>query len=161
MEGNGARTHPRGATLVLVIDASVALSWSIADEGDVEAISLLKQVASEGAIVPALWTFEMENGLRNAHRRGRITDAEAVSIQTKLVTLPIQVVDSTDRVAFHGALGLANKFDLSVYDAAYLDVALRHKGHLATLDDKLMSAAEKLGVAHKTSRRRPQRPRRR
>jgi predicted nucleic acid-binding protein len=155
VEGNGARTdRRRAARVTLVVDASAALSWSIADESDVEALALLRKVRSEGAIVPALWLFEMENGLRNALRRGRITEAEAQVIQAKLSRLPIRVVDSSERISFHGALALANRFDLSVYDAAYLDVALRYKGDLATRDRRLAEVAGQLGLARKPVKRR-------
>ena len=138
----------------LVIDASAALAWSIADESDREAFDLLRRVAKEGALVPALWAFEMQNGLRNAQRRGRITQAEALAITTKLSALPIRVADATERAQFHGALELAVRFDLSVYDAAYLDVALRHQGQLVTRDARLAGAAQSLGVgAPKRGRR--------
>ena len=117
--------------MTLVVDASVALSWSIADESDVEALEL-----------------------RNALRRGRITEVEAQTIQAKLSRLPIRVADSSERVSFHGALALANRFDLSVYDAAYLDVALRYKGYLATRDRRLAEVAGRLGLARKPAKRR-------
>ena len=155
MEGNGARTdRRRAARVTLVVDASAALSWSIADESDVEALELLRRVRAEGAIVPALWLFEMENGLRNALRRGRITEAEAQTIQANLSRLPIRVADSSERISFHGALALANRFDLSAYHAAYLDVALRYKGDLATRDRRLAEVAGQLGLAGKPAKRR-------
>lgn len=140
--------------MTLVIDASAALAWTIADESDVEALALVRRVRAEGALVPALWLFEMENGLRNALRRGRISEAEAQTIAVKLAGLPIRVADSSERVSFHGALALAIRFDLSVYDAAYLDVALRHKGYLATRDRRLADVARQLGVDSKPKRRR-------
>ena len=144
--------------MTLVIDASAALSWSIADESDREALVLLRRVAAEGAIVPALWLYEMENGLRNAQRRGRISEAEAQAIETKLAALPIRVVDVAERVRFFGSLELANRFDVSVYDATYLDVALRHRGQLATRDRKLAVVAANLGVGLTVSaQRRPSR----
>jgi predicted nucleic acid-binding protein len=137
--------------LTLVIDASAALAWSIADESDVEAFDVLRRVAAEGAVVPALWLFEIENGLRNAQRRGRITEAEARSIQAHLARLPIRIADTSERVVFNDALSLANRFDLSVYDAAYLDVALRHKAKLVTRDRRLTDVAQALGVAREES----------
>lgn len=133
--------------MTLVVDASVALAWSIADESDVDAIAHLRRVAKEGAIVPALWLYELDNGLRNALRRGRITEAEALTIQQKLTGLPIRVADASERIHFEGALVLANRFNLSIYDAAYLDVALRHKGQLLTRDRQLAGIAEELGLA--------------
>lgn len=139
--------------MTLVLDASAALAWSIADESDGEALALLKRVGADGAVVPALWLFEMENGLRNAMRRGRITEGEARATQANLASLPIRVVDSTERIAFHGALELANRFDLSVYDAVYLDVALRHKGELVTRDRRLEEIAHELGVASRPAKR--------
>jgi predicted nucleic acid-binding protein len=137
--------------MTLVIDASVALAWSIADESDREALALLKDVAAEGAVVPALWLSEMANGLRNAIRRGRISEAEALAIQFRLTQLPIRIVDVSERVVFHDALPLANRFNLSAYDATYLDVALRYRGRFVTRDRQLADAARRLGIAGKSN----------
>lgn len=138
--------------MTLVVDASAALAWSIGDESDRTALAHLKEVAAYGALVPALWLFEMESGLRDAIRRGRISEAEAVVIQAKLAGLPIRVVDASERVAFFGALALAGRFDLSVYDAVYLDVALRYQGRLVTRDRRLADVAKVLGVGSKPRR---------
>ncbi|MHB8179177.1 MAG: type II toxin-antitoxin system VapC family toxin [Vulcanimicrobiaceae bacterium] len=131
----------------LVIDASAALAWSIVDERDSQAKAMLKRVVREGAIVPALWPFEIESGLRNAVRRGRISEADAHAILADMAELPIRVADAAERPRFHGALDLAFRFDLNVYDAAYLDVALRHDATLVTRDARLADVARTLGVA--------------
>lgn len=140
--------------MTLIVDASVALSWSIADETDADAVAFLRQVRAEGAIVPSLWLYEMENGLQNAIRRKRISEAEAMTIRSKLTSLPIRIADASEQVAFYDTLPLANRFSISVYDAAYLDVAVRHKGRLATRDRRLAEVAHALGVDAKVARSR-------
>ncbi|HEY9085188.1 MAG TPA: type II toxin-antitoxin system VapC family toxin [Candidatus Tyrphobacter sp.] len=131
----------------LVVDASSALAWSIEDERDDQAEALLHRVVREGAIVPAIWPFEIQNGLRNAVRRRRITEADAQAITSDMADLPIRIADASERPQFHGVLDLAFRFELSVYDAAYVDVALRHDGRLVTRDARLAEVARSLGVA--------------
>lgn len=132
--------------MTLILDASAALSWSIADETDGEAIALLKEVRARGGIVPPLWLYEMENGLQNAIRRKRLSETEAMTIRNQLTKLPIRVADASERVVFYDTLSLANRFNISVYDAVYLDVAVRYKGNLVTRDRRLADVASALGV---------------
>ena len=131
----------------LVVDASASVAWFLPDEFDAQAAALLDFVAVHGALVPALWAVEMQNALRNAHRRRRVNADGAQDILLRLAQLPLRVVDATERPAFHGALALALEHDLSVYDAVYLDVAMRYRAHLASRDARVVAIAQSVGIA--------------
>jgi predicted nucleic acid-binding protein len=125
----------------LVIDCSMTLSWYFEDERAAGRIGVLNQVADAGAVVPALWRLEV-NELQVAVRRGRITVAYRDVSLTDLRGLSIAIDPGTNRQAWSGTLRLCDRFGLTPYDAAYLEVALRRRLPLATLDGELARAAE-------------------
>jgi predicted nucleic acid-binding protein len=130
-----------------VLDASVALSWCFADEASAETDQLLDQVRDDGALVPGLWFLELGNVLLHAERRGRIT-ASDVSVRLELISaLPILVDQNTVGRAWTAVLDIARADRLSVYDATYLELALRREVPLFTRDKPLAGAARKRGVA--------------
>ena len=130
-----------------VIDASVALAWCFKDELT-EAISqLLEQLQSGTAAVPTLWPLEVANVLALAERRSRITAAESARLIALLATLDISVDGEAPSLAFARILDLAREGRLTVYDAAYLELAMRLGVPLATKDRALSDAAVRLGVA--------------
>jgi len=126
----------------LVIDCSMTLSWYFEDERTAARIGVLNQVADAGAVVPALWRLEVRNGLQVAVRRGRITVPYRDVSLTDLRALSIAIDRGTNRQAWSGTLRLCDRFGLTPYDAAYLEVALRRRLPLATLDGELARAAE-------------------
>jgi predicted nucleic acid-binding protein len=131
----------------LVLDASLALSWYFEDERTPAADMLLDRVADQGATVPGLWRLEIANGLRTAIRRNRIDQGFRDRAIAQLARLPITVDPDTDRYAWTTTLQLADRFALTPYDAAYVELAQRLVLPLATLDDPLRTAATALGVA--------------
>ena len=131
----------------LVIDSSVAIAWCFRDEQDTYSQSVLEALVSEQAIVPDLWHLEVANTLIVCERRKRSTQANTVTWLGFFNSLPIAVDEETKAHAFGDALSLAREHGLSVYDAAYLELAMRLGLPLATLDDKLKTAAEAVGVA--------------
>jgi predicted nucleic acid-binding protein len=130
----------------LVLDPSLALSWYFEDERTPGADALLDRVADQGAFVPALWRLEIANGFRNAIRRKRIKAAFRNNAIAQLSRLPITVDSDTDRYAWTTTLHLADRFGLTLYDAAYLELAQRRTLPLATLDVPLQAGANALGV---------------
>ena len=132
--------------MALVIDASATVAWFLPDEFDDAAESLLNFVAKSGALVPSLWVVEIENALRNAHRRKRITEKEAAEVLSRLTALPITIIDAYETPVFHHALQLSIAHDISVYDAVYLDAARRHNAALATRDKRLCAVATHINV---------------
>ena len=128
-----------------VLDASMALSFVLSDEFTADSQRALATIAIDGALVPALWEFEVLNGLRSAERRGRISEAAMTNALHGLAGLRIETHrQSLDRPQI---LSLANRLDLSVYDASYAWVAMETNLPLATLDSRLGKAAAAAGIA--------------
>ncbi len=130
----------------VVIDSSITLSWCFEDERTDITTSLLYQVADTGATVPALWRLEVANGLQAAMRRGRIDAAYRDAAIADLRALAIVVGPETDNRAWSDTLRLATRFRLTLYDAAYLELAGRSGLPLASLDQDLRDAANELSV---------------
>ena len=130
----------------LVLDTSLTLSWYFEDERTPDADAVLDRVADQGATVPGLWRLEIANGLRMAIRRKRIDEGFRNRAIAQLARLPINVDPDTDRYAWTTTLYLADRFALTPYDAAYVELAQRLMLPLATLDDPLRIAATALGV---------------
>jgi predicted nucleic acid-binding protein len=130
-----------------VLDASVALSWCFADEASTETDQLLDRVRDDGALVPGLWFLELGNVLLQAERHGRITAAD-VSVRLELISaMPILVDQNTVGRAWNEVLDIARSDRLSVYDATYLELALRRGLPLFTRDKPLAGAARNRGLA--------------
>lgn len=128
----------------LVLDDSVVLSWCLADEDDALASRAMKLAIDHGAIVPGIWWYELRNALVVNERRGRI-DAEGVrATLADLGEMRIALdSDHDDRIV----LDLAQRHDLSVCDAAYLEVAMRRGLPIASLDLRLRRAAAASRIA--------------
>ena len=131
----------------LVLDCSMAMAWCFEDEASPQSDALLERVRDEGAIVPALWFWEVANVLMLAARRGRIEAADVAGRLGLLSVLPIRVDDEAVARAWREAALLAQGQTLTVYDAAYLELAIRHAAPLASLDAKMRRAAAGLGLA--------------
>jgi predicted nucleic acid-binding protein len=107
---------------------------------------LLTVTAEAGALTPGLWPLEVANVLRAAERRGRITLAERTQALAIPSELPIRIDESMAPLAFGPISPLAAGGDLTVYDACYLELALRSGLPLASLDRRLCEAASAAGV---------------
>ena len=127
----------------LVADCSAFLPLCFEDESSTVADSMIVEIASQGALVPAIWWYEIRNVLVVNERRGRIEAAQSDDFLHLLGQLPIVVVLDDDQV---DAVGLARKLGLTVYDAAYLALAHSRQLPLVTLDRKLADAAREIGV---------------
>jgi predicted nucleic acid-binding protein len=135
------------ATKKMVLDASVALAWCFADETTPFTEGLLDLLANGAeAVSPAIWPFEVANALLAGEKRRRITVAQTTSILRRIADLPISVDSIRMDHAFQQILPLARQSQLTEYDAAYLELALRLSLPLATLDGQLQRAARNVGV---------------
>jgi predicted nucleic acid-binding protein len=130
----------------VVIDSSISIAWCFHDEKDDYSQAVLDALASKRAFVPYLWRLEVANALLVGERRKRSTQANTVTWLGFLTALPIAVDEETGAHAFGNTLSLARDHNLSAYDAAYLELAMRLNLPLATLDGKLGVAAEAVGV---------------
>ncbi len=130
-----------------VLDSSMTLAWYFEDEQTPAAVDVLREVVTSGASAPSLWRLEVANGLQVAVRRRRITtDYRDVSLRD-LATLNIAIDGETDRRAWTSTLGLSQQFGLTMYEAAYLELAIRLRLPLATLDARLTAAALSSSIA--------------
>ena len=129
-----------------VLDSSVSLTWCFDDEHTDATDALLERVAEAGACAPALWPLEVLNALAMAERRSRIDSERRQRLAGFLHDLPVTIDDETASQAWAVASQLAARFRLTVYDAAYLELAQRRGLPLATLDQELRAAAAALGV---------------
>ena len=131
---------------IFVLDCSVAVAWLFEDEATPDTDALLDQLAGDTALAPLHWRLEVGNVLAQAERRGRITPAQAAASVAFVSSLPIDIDAETDRRALREVLALARSADLTTYDAAYLELALRRGVPLATQDKALVRAARGLKV---------------
>ncbi len=130
----------------IVIDASVALAWCFPDEASNYADAVLVALEGRRMLVPAVWPLEITNAVIVAERRKRISPPEVRRFVELLEGLTIHE-DSLPVVgSIRNILPLAREYGLSAYDTAYLDVAMRHRAPLATLDAGLAKASRKAGV---------------
>jgi len=130
----------------IVIDNSVVLAWGLGEDSDY-AERIIAMLEDADALAPGIWPLELANGLAVAERRGRITEAQLLQFRDLAAALPIVVqVQPVERI-LSDVLMLARAHRLSAYDAAYLELAVREGGALATLDAPLRKAAVAAGVA--------------
>ena len=123
------------------------MAWCFNDEATAKSEALLEQVRRDGAWVPGLWRLEVANVLRQAERRGRISQSDSSRRLELLSKLPVWVDPETNRHAFGSIMALARTHTLTVYDATYLELAIRLGLPLASSDKALLAAARKCGVS--------------
>jgi predicted nucleic acid-binding protein len=130
----------------VVVDASIALAWCFPDETSDRAEDILVSLEGKTMLVPAVWSLEIANAVLVGERRKRLNHPEIKRFTTLLESLSI--VQDARPVANHvkDVLPLARAHGLSAYDAAYLELSIRHGAPLATLDEKLQEAAKRAGI---------------
>lgn len=125
--------------MAFVLDASTVLAWAIEDERTPPAMSALAALrVDDEARVPAVWWSEVRNALVVNERRGRLGEADVADFLRGLNRLPISIDRSPDETAL---FALARRHRLTVYDAAYLELARREGLPLASLDGDLRAAS--------------------
>ncbi len=124
--------------MAFVLDASVAACWAFPDEGHPAANLALAKIRIEEGVVPGLWWFEIRNILVVNERRKRIDESGSAAFLRELSRLPVRLDPEPDEAA---VLRIARTYRLSVYDASYLELAVRTGSPLATLDKALARAA--------------------
>jgi len=131
--------------MAFVLDNSVVSGWFLTGQSTDYSQAIAARLEVDKALVPALWQLELANVLNTACTKGRLSHAQARQILDALAQLPIEVDDDTppgQRQLFE----LAMRFNVSSYDAAYLELAMRHGLPLATQDEQLKLAAIAAGV---------------
>jgi predicted nucleic acid-binding protein len=129
-----------------VIDNSVVMSWCFKSEANKYGDAVLDILAESTALVPPIWPLEVVNVLLIAERRNRLKQVDSIRFITLLSQLPIVVELERPERKMKDLLSLGRANNLSSYDAAYLDLAMRNDCPIATLDEKLIEAAENVDV---------------
>jgi predicted nucleic acid-binding protein len=136
----------------LVLDCSATLAFVYQDEAGQDGAGpivarIVDRLAAERAFVPSSWRLDVANGLATGVRRGRIDRAFRAAALADLAALDIVTDRETEAQAWSGTMALADRFGLTVYDAAYLELAVRLGLPLASLDRALVAAAGAAVVA--------------
>ncbi len=131
---------------MIVIDASMALAWQFEDEATPAADAALARVVTDGAVVPAIWRLEVANVLLMAVRRRRCAESFVAEAIARLDGLSVEDDPETSLHSWGATLVLARQESLTLYDAAYLELALRRQAPLATGDKALIAAGMRLGL---------------
>ena len=132
----------------LVIDGSTAIGFLMQDEQDADALKSLAIIESgTPTYVPAYWCVEVANGLVMAERRKRASQADITEALNLVAALPVIEDDETARRVGSDTTALARQYGLTIYDACYLELAMRRGAALATSDHALAKAAKAAGVA--------------
>src|ERR1700733_5440284 len=130
-----------------VLDCSLIISWCVEDEQSAATEEILDNLTQGGsALVPSLWVWEVNNVLLMAERAKRLDAAKRHQQIILLQKLPINIDEEAHKQGWNETATLAHMHDLTVYDAAYLELALRQGIPLGSLDRNLRTAAKKIGI---------------
>ena len=129
--------------MAVVLDCSITMALCFEDEQSPTADQAIDAVVENGGWVPGIWWYELRNVLIVNERRGRIDSVRTASFLADLAALPIEEDRRADEAT---VMSLARKYELSVYDATYFELALRRQLPLATQDRKLTDIAQRCGV---------------
>ena len=131
----------------MVLDGSMTLGFLLEDERFSGALKVLEEIeAGTPTYVPGLWWLETANGLLMSERRRRSTHAGIARALQAYQDLPVITDDQPAPTCARATLALARQYNLTVYEASYLELALRRGSSLATADQKLVRAADAAGV---------------
>ncbi|MGJ4746755.1 type II toxin-antitoxin system VapC family toxin [Leptospira sp. SA-E8] len=130
-----------------VLDCSLAAASFLPDEKSPKADQFLQSIGKTvRAVVPSLWWYEFNNVLLVSKRRKRLTDSQGKQIVSVFESLPIEFDINLSFEVFRHIQELAFNFELSSYDASYLELCIRKGAGIATLDEKVSAVAKKLKV---------------
>ncbi len=132
--------------MAFVLDCTVTMAWIFPDEAAEATDRLRDSLVESKAFVPSLWPVEVGNALLIATRRGRVRVDEWSEIRANLEALPIEIDPVTTSRVWGPSLQLAETHQISVYDAMYLELAVRLQLPLATLDRALLATARDVGI---------------
>jgi predicted nucleic acid-binding protein len=129
-----------------VVDNSIVMTWCFQDEMVPYAEAVLDSLAEAVAVVPAIWPLEVINVLLVAERNGRLHEADSVRFVSLIGQLPIMVDRSWPERLMRDLLAIGRIHNLSSYDTAYLELAMRQGLPIATLDKRLHQAARRIDL---------------
>jgi predicted nucleic acid-binding protein len=130
----------------LIVDASATGPFILADEAQHQINAVADAIRDGRCIAPAIWPWEIANLIWKALRSGRMTTTELDIALKGIEKLSISIEPESVNYALRQTLDLANRYGLTAYDAAYLELAVRVKAELATYDTDLRDAALAEGI---------------
>jgi len=130
-----------------VLDVSVAANWGLVESQSSQADAILRRLTDgDRALAPSIWMFEVANFIAKSLRGGHMSPDQAAEFSLLVKTLPIEIAHEMLARIVDAVTPVATAYQLTVYDAAYLELALREGIPLATADRGLAIAAGKAGV---------------
>ena len=130
-----------------VADASVGAAWLVSTQSNDVTDRLLDDAKTGVPFhVPCLWILEVSNTLLLLRRRGRLDEVDCKQSFLDLVGLRPHVDETNYSLVLPTISNLAEQHNLSIYDAVYLELALRRALPLASRDTALNKAAKRAGV---------------
>lgn len=132
---------------MFVLDCSVTMAWCFEDESNAYAEKVLEHLEKEAAYVPPLWFLEVSNVILIGEKSKRLSRFQSNQFLAILSELNIKCEDPLNTHIFTSTIELARTYQLTSYDAIYLDLALKRKLPLATLDQSLRKASKKAGLS--------------
>ena len=130
--------------MAFVVDASITASWMLPDEENPLAEFAQSLLVDEIAIAPFVWWFEVRNILLVAERRQRLEGSDVDRLVAILNAYPISLDAEPSEST---TLRIAREHALTCYDASYVELAMRMRIPLATLDRRMADAARRAGVS--------------
>lgn len=126
--------------MTFVLDASVTMAWFLNEPGPFLG-DIVDRVVEEGAVVPEFWALEVANVFQAAIRRRRTTESDRDAAFEQLRLLPIAIEKNDRESIWTDVVTLSSSHGLTAYDATYLELAVRLRLPLPTLDKELIDAA--------------------
>jgi predicted nucleic acid-binding protein len=130
----------------MVVDCSVTTGWVLISQSDDYTDAVRDQMATTRVFVPGIWLYEAANVLLQAEKRKIITREDSTEFFQIVKNLPLEIVQKNDGEWSELLLWLAKTHQMTVYDTAYLYLAMDRGYPLATRDKKMVSAAQMAGV---------------
>lgn len=128
-----------------ILDCSVTMAWCFEDEVTEYTETVFMSLNKAKAFVPTIWSLEVANVILFAERKKRLNRAKATAFIESIRALPI-IHDDNSQIAMSTTLEIARETHLTIYDASYLELALRLRLPLVTLDKDLRKAAQKNNI---------------
>jgi len=132
---------------LIVVDASLTAAWLLDEPSFAPASDLFDLLASESILVPAHWPTELGNALRKAVRTGRLSNKELAPLIERLALFDIAVAAPISVKDVESLIHFALDHRLSVYDAAYVQMAAAQRLALVTVDRAMRAAAARLKIS--------------
>jgi predicted nucleic acid-binding protein len=126
----------------LIVDASVAIKWYLKDTGSDEAHALRGTV--DDLLAPELVIAEVGNAMWKRHLRGQIEIEDALVVIDRVPRMFSWL--SSLRELSSAAMRISATLPHPIYDCFYLALAERERSPVVTADQRLLSAAKKLGT---------------